>query len=500
MGDTSIKETEAKFLVWRPEHIDGVLARLGEQGYELTERGTATHLDRYFDTRDWSVLRAGWACRSRTRNGSSRLMLKSMGEQVGSVFHREEIEQPKAGEILGELTQGKECSELFTVESRRTVYDVSIPGKRDCNLEIDLDHACILAEKHYHKALGRIEFTELEFEGDAEEVERLAEVLSHESALVPSQMSKFERGIQAAGYSVDPGEMFGDVPKPTSKSPVRDLVYWYLGRQFDALRLQRPRAWEGLDPEGIHKMRVATRRLRASLRAFRKILPDYAFKQLEPEVKWLASVLGDARDADVCEMSVEQYKSALVDLPESALEPYIGRLRQTTLDAHASLVDALAGPRYAELIGSLTAFVNVGLEEDHSPDERVEDCEDEFVDRVLSKTLKRARKIHDESSSRKLHKLRIQAKRLRYLLEVFFEVNPEKWTPMIEGLEEFQEVIGLHQDSVTAIERLSDYLSIADGGIERQAIEQLIAFEEGRKQDRRAAAWQEWHRLHETLV
>ena len=243
MGDARIKETEAKFLVWRPEHIDRVLRKLGEQGYELTERGTATHLDRYFDTRDWSVLRAGWACRSRTRNGSSRLMLKSMGEQVGSVFHREEIEQPEAGEVLGELTKGEECSELFTVESRRTVYDVSVPGKRDCNLEIDLDKACIQAEKHYHKALGRIEFTELEFEGDAEEVERLAELLSHESALVPSQMSKFERGIQAAGYSVDPGEMFADIPKPTAKSPVRDLVYWYLGQQFDALRLQRPRAW-----------------------------------------------------------------------------------------------------------------------------------------------------------------------------------------------------------------------------------------------------------------
>ena len=500
MGDERIKETEAKFLVWRPEQIDRVLSKLGEQGYALTERGTATHLDRYFDTRDWSVLRAGWACRSRTRNGDSRLMLKSMGEQVGSVFHREEIEQPQAGEVLADLTKGEECSELFTVESRRTVYEVSVPGKRDCTLEIDLDRSCIQAEKHYHKALGRIEFMELEFEGDADEVERLADMLSHESSLVPSQMSKFERGIQAAGYKITLADEFAHLPKPTMKSPILDLVYWYLGQQFDALRLQRPRAWEGLDPEGIHKMRVATRRLRASLRAFRDVLPEYAFGQLEPEVKWLASVLGDARDADVCEMSAEQYKSAVVDLPESALAPYIERMRQTTLDTHAALIDALSGLRYAELIGSLNAFINVGLEEDHSDVERVKDCEDRFVDKEMSRTLKRARKVSKKPSPRKLHKLRIQAKRLRYLLEVFFEVNPQKWTPMIEALEEFQEVIGLHQDSVTAIGRLSDYLAIAEDGVETQAIEQLIAYEEHLKIDRRTAAWKEWRKFRKTLA
>lgn len=499
MGDARTKETEAKFLVWRPEHIDRVLRKLGEEGYTLTERGTATHLDRYFDTRDWSVLRAGWACRSRTRNGDSRLMLKSMGEQVGAVFHREEIEQPQAGEVLADLTRGKECSELFTVESQRTVYEVSVPGKRGSDLEIDLDRSCIEAEKHYHKAMGRIEFMELEFEGDADEVERLAEVLRHETALVPSQMSKFERGIQAAGYTVTVGSEFANLPKPTVKSPILDLVYWYLGQQFDALQLQRPRAWEGLDPEGVHKMRVATRRLRASLRAFRRLLPDYAYDHLEPEVKWLASVLGDARDADVCEMSAVQYVGVLEDLPASALAPYIGRMRQTTLGAHAELVDALAGPRYAELVGSLNAFISLGLEEDHGGEERVKDCEERIVGKELSKTLKRARKVSKKSSPRKLHKLRIQAKRLRYLLEVFFEVDPEKWTPMIEALEEFQEVIGLHQDSVTAIARLTDYLETAGDGIEARAIEQLIAYEEHLKIDRRTAAWKEWRKFQQTL-
>ena len=499
MGEQRTKETEAKFLVWRPEDIDLVLQVLGEQGYELTERGTATHVDRYFDTRDWSVLKAGWACRSRTRGDQSRLMLKSMGEQAGAVFHREEIEQPQAGRVLADLTTGQECSELFIVESRRTVFDVSVPGASDCSLEVDLDKTCIKAEKHYHKAMGRIEFVELEFEGDAAEVERLASVLGDNPALVPSQMSKFERGIQAGGYSVfTDDDTAGDL-RPNPESPILASVYWYLATQFDALRFQRPRAWEGLDPEGIHKMRVATRRLRAVIRAFQKLLPRHAYDHIEPELKWLARVLGDARDADVNEMSVGQYLAALGNLPASALDPYVEHLKQTTLDAHRRLVKALASSRYAELIGSLRAFVIIGQDEDHSHEPRVRDCEDEYIGKELSKTLRRGKKAGKKSSERKLHKLRIQAKRLRYLMEFFDAVSPGKWTPTIEALEEFQEVIGQHQDAVTAIERLTAYLDGAQAELETKAIRQLIQFEEERKLDRRTAAWKEWRRFRETV-
>ena len=89
-----VVEIEAKFLIRQPEQFEQVLAALSELGYGVSERATETHIDRYFDTSEWSILRAGWAYRCRERRGHQKLTLKSLGSKRGAVFTRAEIEQP----------------------------------------------------------------------------------------------------------------------------------------------------------------------------------------------------------------------------------------------------------------------------------------------------------------------------------------------------------------------------------------------------------------------
>jgi CHAD domain-containing protein len=55
------------------------------------------------------------------------------------------------------------------------------------------------------------------------------------------------------------------------------------------------------EADGVHQMRVTTRRLRAALQAFPMILPQPATAGLRDELRWLGQVLGDARDAEVLE-------------------------------------------------------------------------------------------------------------------------------------------------------------------------------------------------------
>ena len=71
-------EIEAKFIIRRPEQVDDVLRVLADNGFSAEERGSATHVDCYFDTEDWSILAANWACRVRRRNGERKLTLKSL--------------------------------------------------------------------------------------------------------------------------------------------------------------------------------------------------------------------------------------------------------------------------------------------------------------------------------------------------------------------------------------------------------------------------------------
>ena len=84
-------EIEAKFIVRRPEQVGEALRVLSANGYAVEDHGTAIHADGYFDTEDWSILAAGWACRVRRRDGEAKLTIKSLHGPDGSVFVREEI-------------------------------------------------------------------------------------------------------------------------------------------------------------------------------------------------------------------------------------------------------------------------------------------------------------------------------------------------------------------------------------------------------------------------
>ena len=96
-----MREIEAKFIIRRPGQVDDVLRVLSAKGFSVRDRGTATHVDRYFDTEDWSILAAAWACRVRRRNGEAKLTLKSLHGPDGHVFAREEISQPIPDEDAG---------------------------------------------------------------------------------------------------------------------------------------------------------------------------------------------------------------------------------------------------------------------------------------------------------------------------------------------------------------------------------------------------------------
>ena len=63
--------------------------------------------------------------------------------------------------------------------------------------------------------------------------------------------------------------------------------------------LNEAAALKGEDPEGIHQMRVALRRLRSALGLFRDLMPADQYEFLASEVKWLAGELGNARNWDV---------------------------------------------------------------------------------------------------------------------------------------------------------------------------------------------------------
>ena len=465
-------EIEAKFILRQADQVDEVVRVLTAHGYRVDRRATRPHHDRYFDTPDWAILRGGWAYRSRASEGVETLGLKSLGAARRDVFVREEIEQrlPEgeqaergplpAGPVqerVDALAERDQRRELFSVDSRRTIYGIVTPDDPPARIELDLDETRVEARKATRKAPGILDFTELELElesGVPETVETLARLLRDELGLTPARYSKFERGIQAAGLRLP--DTFAELPLDLDKrDPVLDLLFAYLGQQLARLERQQPRAWEGIDPEGVHQMRVAIRRLRAILRAFRDVIGEARGRWFNNELRWLARQLGRARDADVLASGAGESKGG----DAGRYERYIER---EAADAYANLVTVLESQRYLALLDELETLIDGG------PDKHalkkygklsIAECAKRFVGTALAKMLARGDAIEADSPARKLHKLRIQAKRFRYLLDFFSTVQKHRWQKAIRATKRLQHVLGEHQDAVTARKRLTEYAS-----------------------------------------
>src|SRR6478736_5566277 len=145
----------------------------------------------------------------------------------------------------------------------------------------------------------------------------------------------------------------------TPDSPASAVLLAHLTEQVRAMtsREQQARLDE---PDGVHKMRVATRRLRSALSTFRPLLDREVTDPLRDELKWIAAELGGARDAEVLRIRLLDEIAAEPD--DLVLGPVAARieaeLRADHRRAHDALVQALKSERYFRLLDQLDALVD----------------------------------------------------------------------------------------------------------------------------------------------
>lgn len=486
-------EIEAKFLIPKPALIATLSDSLELDGMDVHPQSSVKVVDRYLDTVDWQVLQAGWALRWRDVAGRRSVGLKSADMNGEAVQRRTEVEQsvdviPRNGrrlpegkfaETLGDIARNK-LRELFRVHNHRKLYTVrTLDGAL---VEMAVDYVTVTATNPRGKrASGRLDFDELELklkEGTEESLRQFADTIGHRFGLLPSRLSKFERGLQCAGLCPPPHihprtRSLEDVAffrqlrarRCTRKTTVNTLVYRYLLEQFQALLLHEPRAWEGLDVEGVHQMRVATRRIRAALRAFKRVLPVGQTKTLSDEFKWVAGVLGHVRDLDVCTENLQRDQAEISVEDSNSLTAYRHHIAQQSQDARRQLVFCLSNPRYRQLKDSFAQFLQRGASETVWRSKRssigkvksVGNAARRSIVKQYKKLLGDGRSIRPDSPDEALHALRIDCKRMRYLFEFFQPVYGKSLSPFIRRLTKLQTVLGEFQDACVAIKRLREY-------------------------------------------
>lgn len=241
------------------------------------------------------------------------------------------------------------------------------------------------------------------------------------------------------------------VPVPTSSSAFARTL---LSGQIAELREADAALRDG-GTDAIHAIRVAARRLRSTLTAYRKLLPSEEARRLTGELRWLGAALSPARDAQVMR---DRLLTALADTPDHLVVGPVGDRIRAALDHDARLgqegaVEALSSARYARLLGDLEA-----LAETSSPSGVRTRSAERAARRALRadvRLVRRALRATQESAPATdpdvaLHEARKKAKRLHYSAESAGVVLGRPADELAEVAHGVQDLLGEHQDSVVA--------------------------------------------------
>ena len=221
--------------------------------------------------------------------------------------------------------------------------------------------------------------------------------------------------------------------------------------QLDTLQGELRAIKIGNDAEALHRFRVALRKTRALLKLFAIYLPDAA--KFDDEFGWIAALTSPLRDGDI--LLQDAHALAL----QAALPALIAEIEDDRSTALAQLADALASRRFALLIMQWRTYIAELPARKIAARAKLMRNQLFLNELVLTQTyelLKRSlRARHNNVSSRALHKLRIRAKRLRYVIESFPQLSADTHARALhKRLQQLQTILGEHQDNAMISARL----------------------------------------------
>ncbi len=564
-------EHELKYRVQDRRRAEALLAAADLAGLPAAGSPTMVHMeDRYVDTADGALARAGYAARLRHEPGATIISVKALARgtsRLAALHRREELEGPAeratppvdwppspARSLILELCGDAPLVEVVTVRQLRHRQAFGTGG---ATVELSLDDVEVVSRGD---VVAR--FTDLEVElrsGDPEWLARVAAVVEREPGLEAASTSKYEAALLALGRplwqvvgvvrggtagvvaapslvavegsedrleadaalttvfpgssqaeSVD-GRPLAPTPSPRSdtspgpraapaegsllsergapasaaapaapsvvghglrlkvgKSPgvTTDDTVAEAGRKVLRFHFARLLAAEegtrsGVDPEDLHKMRVATRRLRAAWRVFGDAYLPNETRRFPRELRALGRRLGAVRDVDVLLGGLEAYRAEQPGSEAATLEPLLADWRGRREAARTALLAELDSERYRRFTAAFEAFVLV----EGTAVRPIATTEPHHVRDTAPSRIWRAHErvrafepVLPWADVATLHELRIAGKWLRYAIEFVRDALGPGVDPLIERVVALQDHLGFLNDADVAAQLARRFL------------------------------------------
>ncbi|MBR9975588.1 MAG: CHAD domain-containing protein [Bacteroidetes bacterium] len=268
--------------------------------------------------------------------------------------------------------------------------------------------------------------------------------------------------VHASGNKKSP--LPGILPDDCFSEAGRKVLHMYFG---EMLAMEAHPDMDG-DPEVVHKMRVATRRIRSAFEIFDLAFDDKTKKRFRRPLKRLGRTLGCVRDLDVLLMHMRAYARELSAADASSFAPLLSAWEDDRAMHFAALRAFLADEAYLRFREQFRQFVETPLA-GALPDEavvpgvsrRVAQVAPELILRRYTEVLAFDPRM-ETASIDLLHRLRIQCKKLRYTMESFTELLGPGGRKAIRQTIVLQDYLGELQDGQAASDMITDFVSGLD--------------------------------------
>ena len=454
---------------------DQLLGRLGER-FRLRAEVVRTLRRLYLDTFDWRLHRAGFVLSHVRPPGHGPVL--ELGQLDGGVPRSHACQ--RAPEFSQDLSEsfGGQLAKLIDV--RRLLPLVRVDSEEAEHAILDDEGKTVvhlvLEQSSARSPKSSIEAVALPavvrvraVRGYERQLEEVVSWLAQDLGLSENATTNLEAALFAVGRTAR-----DYTSKPTVNlapdEPAHEALRRILTVLVETIDRNTPGTIADLDSEFLHDLRVATRRTRAALSRVKKVLDPEPLAHFTDELRWLGAVTGPTRDLDVLALKRAEYFGLLGEHERVALEPLATRIATERVGAQKQLARALASQRFRSLLNGWRSFLDASADPAPAASKAllpIGRLAAQRLRKTFARTLEIGAAADRSSPDADVHALRIQCKKLRYLLEFFRSLYPaDEIQALVKALKGLQNVLGDFNDYSVHREYLGELTPSLPAGIE----------------------------------
>ena len=429
-----------------PIDIDS-LRKLISRGYTAVQEQSVKEKQSYLDTFDFRLYNRGYFLYTNAEsyilhNSHIEKPIASLPRKRGKKHKfwwdmpdcalKEELESSIDVRALLPLIDIEKVATPVSIlnEDEKTVIRLSIEEIKTAGGGASINHVCLMPVRGYVKE--RNDFI------------RLLSTLNTEK----TEGNYIKAALESVGK--DPKDFSSKLSislKPDM--PSSEALRIILKSLHRVIELNEPGIADDIDIEFLHDYRVAVRRTRSALGQIKGVYPDSVTKGYREKFAKLGAITNLLRDLDIYLLHKARYRAMLPSELNPGLDHMFSIFGTRRKKAHKELVKALKSKAYKEAMKSWGRFLSGPLDNNTAPNAQVPviDLSAKIILKKYKQIIKKGGKIDSGSPDADLHRLRIECKKLRYMLEFFSSLYPEEDIRiLVKHLKKLQDNLGDFND------------------------------------------------------